>query len=109
VAKASKVVVKGKFVKGHAKVGGRQKGVQNKATRDVRELIDGGGDIAQVIAGLFRIALFGETEPGRVAASKELLDRRYGKAPQAVVGDPNGAPVRIVTRIELVAPGHAPD
>jgi hypothetical protein len=30
-----------------------------------------------------------ESEQARVAATKEILDRGYGKAAQVVVGDPN--------------------
>lgn len=40
----------------------------------------------------------------RVSAVKELLDRAHGKAPQAIVGDPD-LPLDIrVSRIELTAP-----
>lgn len=41
----------------------------------------------------------------RVAAIKEIMDRAYGKAPQAVElsGNPDN-PLSVVSRIELVAP-----
>ena len=70
--------------------GGRQKGTPNKASADVKALIDQAGDIATVVRGLFQIATSGESEAGRVAASKELLDRRFGKATQYVAGEDGG-------------------
>lgn len=43
-----------------------------------------------------------ESAPARVAAAKELLDRAYGKAPQAIVGGGEGTPPVAVQFIELV-------
>lgn len=41
-------------------------------------------------------------EAARVAAARELLDRGIGKATQIISGDPDGDPIRTVTRIERV-------
>jgi hypothetical protein len=54
---------------------------------------------------LARLAREAESDAAKVAAIKELLDRGYGKSPQPIDGDGNGAPVQIINRIELVAPG----
>jgi hypothetical protein len=48
--------------------GGRQKGTPNKATAEIK---------------------VPKNEATRVAAGRELLDRGFGKPPQALVGDPN--------------------
>ena len=65
---------------------GRKKGSRNKVTKDVRELAQKyGPDAVKEIA---RSATNAESESARVAAIRELLDRAYGKAPQAIVGDP---------------------
>jgi len=45
-----------------------------------------------------------ETGAARVAASKEILDRGYGKPTQPISGDGDADPINIVTRIEIVAP-----
>lgn len=57
------------------------------------------------ICELARLATAAESEAARVAAIKELLDRGFGKAPQALIhqGDEDKP---IVSVIELIAPGH---
>jgi hypothetical protein len=62
--------------------GGRQKGVPNKATADIKALAQ--QYAPEAVAELARLALNAESEPARVAAIKELLDRGFGKATQAV-------------------------
>lgn len=42
-----------------------------------------------------------ENEQAQIAACKEILDRAYGKAPQAVVGE-DGGPVEVRKTIEVV-------
>lgn len=78
--------------------GGRKKGVPNKATADVKALAQEHGPSA--IKELARLASNAESEAARVAAIKELLDRAYGKSPQAVKlgGDEDGAPIQQVIR-----------
>ena len=77
--------------KGLPKSGGRKKGTPNKATKEVRALAQEYGEAA--IAELARLMTQAESEAARVAAAREILDRAYGKSPQAIVGDPN-APLR---------------
>jgi hypothetical protein len=43
---------------------------------------------------------------GDVASVREIADRVDGKVPQALVGDDEHDPISLITRIELVAPGH---
>lgn len=65
------------------KTGGRQKGTPNKVTADVKELAQSYG--AEAITALVEIVRDGEApHAARVSAVKELLDRGYGKAKQAV-------------------------
>lgn len=62
---------------------GRPVGRQNKLTADVKELAQSFGE--EAIVALVDIARDGDAPPAsRVAAIKELLDRGYGKAKQAV-------------------------
>jgi hypothetical protein len=53
---------------------------------------------AEALAELARLAFHAENEGTRIAAIKELLDRGYGKSPQAVSGDAIGGPVNITVR-----------
>lgn len=66
----------------NAKAGGRKAGVPNKLTADIKALAGQYGP--EAIKTLAHIMVNGETEPGRIAAAKELLDRAYGKARQGV-------------------------
>jgi len=86
------------------KTGGRQKGTPNKATADVKALARKYTDAA--IKELARLSTKAESEAARVAAIKELLDRAYGKSPQAVVGsdDPDSPPIRTSLTVEFVRP-----
>ena len=72
------------FVKGHTKVGGRERGQPNRATADIKALAHKHGPDA--IAELARLAKQGRSEMVRIAAIRELLDRGYGKACQPVEG-----------------------
>ncbi len=84
---------------------GRPKGVQNKATRPLKELARQYTDKA--LKALVDVLETSETDAARVAAARELLDRGYGKASTVLAGDGDGGPLKVVTRIELV--GVAPD
>lgn len=78
---------KGKSGSGGKRQGsGRQKGVPNKATTDIKAAAQAHG--AAMITELVRLATKAESEAARVAACKEILDRAYGKSPQAVTVDP---------------------
>jgi hypothetical protein len=70
------------------KTGGRKMGTPNKVTADLQE-------VAQVytakaieelakLAGVVDGEAAAESEPARIAALKELLDRGHGKAPVSV-------------------------
>lgn len=61
---------------------GRRKGSLNKATVEVREAAQAYGPKALEI--LWQIAQTGKVEAARVSAAKELLERAYGKSPQAL-------------------------
>jgi hypothetical protein len=87
------------------KTGGRVKGVPNKATRDIKALAQ--KHTPEALKTLVSIMKTSESDPARVAASKELLDRAYGKPAQAIVGGGDGSPPIRIARIELVDLGGA--
>ena len=64
------------------KTGGRQVGTPNKSTLDVRGLALQHGP--QVILELVRLATCAVSEPARVSACREILDRAYGQTPQSI-------------------------
>ena len=73
--------------------GGRKKGTPNKATADIKALamVHGPAAVLQLAA----LAKKAESEAARVAAIKELLDRAYGKAAQAVqMSGPDNGPIQ---------------
>lgn len=76
------------------RIGGRQKGTLNKATASVKEMASKFGP--EAVATLADIMKNGETEPARIAAAKELLDRAYGKAPQAFTGENGEGPIEFL-------------
>lgn len=69
------------------KTGGRVAGTPNKATREIKELAQSHAPAA--IARLAFLAEKAESEAASVAACNSLLDRAYGKAPQAVQVNPD--------------------
>lgn len=80
---------------------GRPKGALNKATKDIKALAQKHTPAA--LKTLVRIMKVSGSDPARVAAAKELLDRAHGKAAQAVIGGgADDPPIKHVTRIELV-------
>lgn len=83
------------FQKGmsRAKGSGRKPGQLNKVTAHVKELARSHAPAA--IKELGRLCTSAESEQARVAAIKEILDRAYGKAPQPMVGDDEGGPMRL--------------
>lgn len=78
---------------------GRPKGATNKATADVKAAAQQYTD--EALKTLATIMKSGGSDPARVAACKEILDRGHGKAPQAVTGE-GGGPIEHVHRVELV-------
>ena len=67
---------------------GRPRGAPNKATAEIKELARQYSDKA--LAELARLMENAESEATRVAACKEILDRAYGRAPQAITGAEGG-------------------
>lgn len=87
---------------------GRKVGSLNKATSEARFEIK---ELAQkhapaALAELARLMASAESEATRVAAIKEILDRAYGKAPQAITGD-DGGPVQHSITISWMTEGEA--
>ena len=68
--------------------GGRAKGTPNKSTAEVKQLA--GKYAPAALKELARLSTEAESEQARVSACKEILDRAYGKAPQAITGDDGG-------------------
>lgn len=76
---------------------GRPKGSVNKATADIRALAQLHGPAA--VEALVGIMQSSESEPARVAAAKEILDRAYGKSKQPIEGTDDGPPINVAARI----------
>lgn len=76
--------------------GGRTKGTLNKATLDVRSIAR--GYAPAVIERLGWLASNAESESSQIAASKEILDRAYGKSPQPMDGDGEGGDIKFAVR-----------
>lgn len=89
--------------------GGRKPGVPNKATREIKEVAQQYGPAAlkklAELAGLVKGTNAAESEQARVSAVREILDRAYGKAPQAIIGDPsNPLQGRLTVEFKVVDP-----
>jgi hypothetical protein len=69
---------------------GRQKGSTNKATREIKAIAQEHGEKA--ILTLADLMVNAESDSAKIAAAKELLDRGFGKAAQAITGA-DGAPL----------------
>lgn len=73
------------------KAGGRTKGTPNKATAEIKALAR--EHTKDAMLELVRLAKEAQSEQARVSAIKEIFDRGYGKAPQAVTGEEGEGPV----------------
>lgn len=72
---------------------GRPRGALNKATADIKRIAqDHGGEAIRVLATIMSEA--GEPAAARVAAARELLDRGYGRVPQAIGGTNELPPIK---------------
>lgn len=82
---------------------GRPKGSLNKATADIKTMAQAYGP--EAIETLARIMRNPESQKVQVAAIKELLDRGYGKAVQAIeASGPEGGPINVTgLAIEFVS------
>lgn len=85
--------------------GGRPKGVPNKATAEIKALAqEYGPEAIQTLVKIMKNAK--APIAGRVAATKELLDRGYGKSVQPIEGsgDPD-KPINMALQIAFRRPG----
>ncbi|CAL8981860.1 hypothetical protein RHODGE_RHODGE_03989 [Rhodoplanes serenus] len=84
-------------------------GGRPKTITEVRDLAR--AKTAEAIEALAQIATAGESEAARVSAAVALLDRAWGKAPQAIAGPDGEGPVAVVSRIErvIVRPNQKPE
>jgi hypothetical protein len=73
----------GRFQAGERRVG-RKPGVPNIATRAIKELAGQYGP--EAVSTLVQLMRTGDGDL-RLRAAKELLDRAYGRPPQAIIGD----------------------
>lgn len=86
---------------------GRKKGSVNKTTADIRALAQSYGpdaiERAAAMAGLIKIdgTPKAESEQVRLSAINLILDRAYGKAPQAFTGE-DGGPILIKQLLDTV-------
>ena len=79
---------------GRRRGAGRPAGALNKATVEVRELARAYGPAA--VDELARLAFNADSETVRVAASRELLDRGYGRPTQPITGDGEASKVTFI-------------
>lgn len=77
------------------KTGGRAKGVPNKATREIKALAQKYTN--EALKTLVQVMQTSESDQARVSAARELLDRGYGKSPQAHTGE-DGGPMNLEVR-----------
>ena len=73
--------------------GGRQKGTPNKVTADNRAAARLHAD--DELGSRRKSPRHGQSETARISACKEILDRAYGKSPQAVTGEDGEGPQHI--------------
>lgn len=86
---------------------GRKPGQLNRSTADVKLLVQQTVDMTAIVKGLAQIAQEGDSDAARVAASRELLDRAYGKATQYMAGEGGGPiPMLIATGVPRASEGH---
>jgi len=75
------------------KTGGRKAGTPNKTTVEIRDAARKHAKAA--LAELARIMTKSTSDTARIAAARELLDRAYGKAPQAMTGEGGEGPQEV--------------
>jgi len=93
--------------------GGRPKGLAKR----IREMVgDDPGRVANVLFDILENQSGRERSSDRIAAAREILDRGWGKAPQAHTGENGEGDIRVIvrhildTRDKPVAQAHlAPD
>lgn len=80
-------------------------GGRPKALKEIQELARSHSPMA--IKTLAKIATKGISEPARVAACNAILDRGFGKPPQAVTGEGGEGPVLANITVTFVKPQRA--
>lgn len=79
---------------------GRKPGKVSKAKRQLMDMAKDHAEIA--LKTLVEIAQKGESESARVSAANAILDRAYGKAPQAMThSGPDGGPIKTEGKLTL--------
>ncbi len=78
-------------------------GGRPSAAKELRERIRERGE--DLVEGLLAIALdTAESGKNRIAATRELLDRGYGKSPQPIDGDGEGGPIAHSIAVSFIKP-----
>lgn len=85
--------------------GGRKKGARNKATAEIKEIAM--PYAKEAVGTLADIMKNGESEAAKVAAANSILDRAFGKAPQAHTGEGGTGPVQHAMRIGWMTEAEA--
>ena len=80
------------------KTGGRQKGVPNKATADIKAIAR---DLSPQATERLKLLLKSENESVALGAVKEVYDRAYGKATQPIAGDDDMPALKAIHEIVL--------
>ena len=86
------------------KTGGRQKGVPNKATTDLKAVAR--QYTPQAIDTLVRLMQREDSPATQLGAVKEIFDRAYGKATQPIAGDDSMDAIRAALTVAFINPGQ---
>jgi len=86
------------------KTGGRQKGVSNKATTDLKAVAR--QYTPQAIDTLVRLMQREDSPATQLGAVKEIFDRAYGKATQPIAGDDSMDAIRAALTVAFINPGQ---
>lgn len=74
-----------------------QSGNPSGRPKQYRELVElARAEAPAALRRLIELSCYAKDDKVRVIANKEILDRAYGKAPQAVAGEAGEGPARIV-------------
>ena len=76
---------------------GRPKGSTNKIKHDIKASAALHGQ--EALSRLVHLMKHSKADQVQVAAAKEILDRAYGKAPQAIVGDADAPPIKTTLEV----------
>jgi len=90
--------------KGIPKTGGRQKGVSNKATTDLKAIAR--EHTPKAIQTLLALMERDDSPATQLGAVKEIFDRAYGKATQPLAGDSSMDAIRTALTVAFINPGQ---